>query len=297
MAEARESAAALLRDMLDARLMHRPRQFLDSAVSEIAAGTEPRRFASLISLASRHTRRQLALAPSPAECAAAAAVLPGWNPERWNLLETLRALLIASYPDPESETFVEAFDHCFRYADEGELCAFYRSLPLMPAGHRFAWRAGEGCRSNMRSVFEAVACDSPYPVTCFDDTAWNQLLIKAVFIEAPLWRVYGLDSRPSADLARMALDLADERRSAGRPVPPQLWLCLGPFVDERALRALEWELDHGDVAGRRASILALARAGALEEYERRPGSIPEELAPTVAEARAGNTGQAAFAAL
>jgi hypothetical protein len=39
--------------------------------------------------------------------------------------------------------------------------------------------------------------------------------------------VHGLDERLSGELARMALDLADERRSAGRPVNPLLWLCLG----------------------------------------------------------------------
>ena len=52
-------------------------------------------------------------------------------------------------------------------------------------------------------------------------------LLKALFVGAPLWRVYGLDKRIDAELARMALDLADERCSAHREVQPELWLCLG----------------------------------------------------------------------
>jgi hypothetical protein len=59
----------------------------------------------------------------------------------------------------------------------------------------------------------------------------------------------------------MALDLADERRSAGRPVNPELWLCLGAHAGPRGLAALERELEVGSPRGRAAAALALARAG------------------------------------
>ena len=114
----------------------------------------------------------------------------------------------------------------------------------------------------MRTVFEATACDTPYPTSNFDEVAWCQLVIKAVFVEAPLWRVYGLDRRLSPELARMALDLADERRSAGRRVQPELWLCLGEHAGERGLAALENEMRSADAVSRSAAALALARAGA-----------------------------------
>ena len=48
-------------------------------------------------------------------------------------------------------------------ADIGELVAFYRGLPLYPDQPRYALRAAEGVRSNMRVVFEAVAHRNPYP--------------------------------------------------------------------------------------------------------------------------------------
>ena len=57
----------------------------------------------------------------------------------------------------------------------------------------------------MLTVFEANACDTPYPATHLDDLAWRQLVIKALFVGAPLWRVYGLDKRLDAELARMAM--------------------------------------------------------------------------------------------
>jgi hypothetical protein len=113
-------------------------------------------------------------------------------------------------------------------------------------------------------VFEAAVCDTPYPSLHFDDIAWRQCAIKALFIEAPLWRVHGLDARLDAELARMALDLSEERRSAGRAINPQLWLCLGAHGAERGLAALLRELDAGNSEGRAAAALALGRLSAEE---------------------------------
>ena len=149
----------------------------------------------------------------------------------------------------------------------------------------------------MRSVFEAAALDTPYPVQIFDDVAWRQAVIKCIFIEAPLWRMWGLDTRLSPELARMALDLADERRSAQRPVQHELWLCLGPTVDARALAALERELDPANphTLGRRAAVYGLARAGRddrltrLVETEQDPVVVG-----TIRHALAGHTASTDF---
>jgi hypothetical protein len=285
--------------MLGSRLPAESRGWLDARCVEIAAGVTDDRFAQWISLASRYAPRR-SLAPDDSERADADAALSGWNPERWSTLEAARAALVLARPDLAGSGCERALEESFRYADQGELCALYRSIVLLPDGRRFAARAAEGCRSNMGVVFEAVACDSPYPLRHFDDIAWRQLAIKAVFIEAPLWRVYGLDTRLSSELARMALDLADERRSAGRPVQPELWLCLGTHAGERGLESLERELapSNPNVAGRRGAVLALARAGEedrlkrLEANERDP-----DVAVTLGEALAGRHDAAAFRSL
>jgi hypothetical protein len=217
----------------------------------------------LLALASRHARAGVPLAPAPHDVPPLSTHAVSWDPTRWGLLDSLRIDLLLAWPDQCDDAFLVAFEHCFQYADLGESCALYRALPLLPHGERFIWRAGEGCRSNVRALFEAVACDSPYPARHFDPTAWQQLVIKAVFVDAPLWRVQGLDARLSPELARMALDLADERRSAGRSVPPQLWCCLGPYAGERGLRSLRDELTQGDPVQQRGALVALARAGEL----------------------------------
>jgi hypothetical protein len=257
------SALAWLDELLDARLDPSQRAWLTSAAAEIAAGVDGTRFGSLLSLASRHVPARPA-APDGAALGDARQGLPGWNPERLDLREAARMRLVLARTDQEQGVFAEDLESAFRFADEGELRALYKTLPLLPDGARFAWRAGEGCRTNIVPVFEALACDSPYPVRHLDDIAWNQLVIKALFIGAPLWRVHGLDGRLSEDLARMALDLAEERRSAGRPVQVELWLTLGRFGGERALESMERERasgagGSGDTISIRAVELAALR--------------------------------------
>lgn len=253
-------AEAYLDGVLGRRLDERARGWVAERAAEVAAGVDGVRFAALLSMASRFVPTER-LEPDEAECEQARTGLRGWNPERWDLRESARARLVLARADQESEAFARDLEDVFRYSDEGEARALYKSLCLLPAGERFAWRAKEGCRTNIVPVFESVACDNPYPFTHFDDVAWNQLCLKAVFIGAPLWRVYGLDERLSEELARMALDLVDERRSAGRPVQPELWLCLGRHGGERALASAEREFAGSDRLGWQAAALALARAG------------------------------------
>jgi hypothetical protein len=86
----------------------------------------------------------------------------------------------------------------------------------------------EACRSNMRSLFCAAACDNPFPLHHFDEIAWNQLVMKAIFIEVPLAQIYGVEQRLSEKLAAMTRDFIAERTSAGRSIPKDTELLLLP---------------------------------------------------------------------
>ena len=269
-------ARDLLRDWLAARLGSEASAWYAQAARELADGIDDAAFCATISKASRYLPRG-PLEPTRAERASAAEVLPGWNPERWTLLETGRVALVLAHPGRADERIERAIEEAFRYSEVGEQCALYRSLALLEDPARFAWRAGEGARSNMRTVFEATCCDTPYPSRWFDDVAWRSAVIKCLFVEGPLWRIHGLDGRIDAELARMALDLADERRSAGRAVYPELWLCLGGEAGQRGLESLEREASDGPPAGRAAAALGLARAGHPERARSvRVGPAPPE---------------------
>jgi hypothetical protein len=110
----------------------------------------------------------------------------------------------------------------------------------------------------MRPIFEAVAHRNPYPVEEFDENSWNQLVLKAVFVESKLDRIQGLDARANPRLMRMLCNFAHERWAAGRSVSPELWRCVGPHADFDAVSDLSKVLNTGSDLERKAAALALA---------------------------------------
>jgi hypothetical protein len=84
------------------------------------------------------------------------------------------------------------------------------------------------------------------------------MVLKALFIGSPLEPIQGLDERANAELARIMLDFAHERWAAGRPVPFEIWRCVGPFAEGGALDDLARVLARGEPVERRAAALALA---------------------------------------
>lgn len=264
MSSVRDYLWTLLAPHLDARA----KEWLVSACAECETLPEQPevRFPTLVSLASRRMPAR-PLAPSAAQRASANELVAGWNPERWSVLEAARAMLVLSRNGIGGAQGVAILDEVFRHADIGELCALYKTLQLLPDNARFAWRAGEGCRSSMSAVYEASACDSGFPYARFDDLAWRQLVVKALFVGAPLHRVHGLDRRLDAELARIVLDFVEERRSAGRGVVPATWACLGTEGGERARASLLLELRGPHAAGRAGALLGLARAGHVDDVQ------------------------------
>jgi hypothetical protein len=110
----------------------------------------------------------------------------------------------------------------------------------------------------MQPVFEAVAHRNPYPRDHFSNAQWNQMVVKTLFIGSRLAPVQGLDERRNADLARMLVDYADERRAAGRSISPELWRCVAPFAEEKEIATLASILRDGSESESSGAALALA---------------------------------------
>jgi len=94
-----------------------------------------------------------------------------------------------------------------------------RTLILLPEPLRFVPLGVEACRTSVQPVFEAIACENPFPARHFPEASFNQMVLKAIFIEVPIGRILELESRITPELQRMAADYASERRAAGRSVP------------------------------------------------------------------------------
>ncbi len=146
-----------------------------------------------------------------------------WSIEPWGLDELGRITLLVAAAggrsDADVETLVEA---CYRQGDGRERQAVLRGLPLLPAPERFVPLAVEACRSHVQPLFEAVACENPYPAAHFPELNFNQMVLKALFTGVALERIVGLEARVTPELARMAAAYASERRAAGRSVPPDI---------------------------------------------------------------------------
>lgn len=137
------------------------------------------------------------------------------------------ALLLTAATALTEERCAALVDETFRTGDSDERVALLGVLAMLPRPESHVDTAVEACRSNVVTVFEAVACENPYPGRYFPDLSFNQMVLKALFLGVALSRIVGLDQRRSQELARMAADYAAERKAAGRAVPADIDLAMG----------------------------------------------------------------------
>jgi hypothetical protein len=82
----------------------------------------------------------------------------------------------------------------------------------------------------MKPVFEAVAHRNPYPVECFSEDAWNQMVVKAFFIGSHLWPIQELDRRGNPRW-RACLSILLRRVGGRTAVSGEVWRCVAPHAD------------------------------------------------------------------
>lgn len=188
-------------------------------------------------------------------------LLPHWRPAQMARLHLL--LQLAAFVD--AEEFFASVDALFTTADLNEQILLVQSLRFLPGQQRFVARAREAARSNIATVFCAVAHHSDYAQRYFDDAGWNQLVLKAAFLAVPIWSIAGLRERNSAQLAAMLSDYVRERQAAGRSVPWDLFCCLGwQARDAQDLAFLSTQYARGSQQIRDAIVLSLRENSAPE---------------------------------
>jgi len=273
------------RDLLDrwlaAQLPAEAKAWLGQAAAQLqAAGTDKDLYLAVSLVTRKLGKADLRL--SEGDLREAQAARPGWDPRGWSVDQAARVRLVLALQD-DVQRLARCLEQLFITADVGEQAAFYGGLPLYPEPKRYVDRATEGLRTNMKNVFESIAHRNPYPSEQFSEAAWNQMVLKALFVGSKLWPIVGLDARTNPSLARMLLDYAHERWAASRPVSPELWRCVGPHATGAALQDLEKVLKQGTEPERKAAALALRASpdpSAAAVLQRDPG-----LAKLVAEGK------------
>jgi hypothetical protein len=222
----------LLRELVERRIEPPSREWLERTVAALGAAPDRGALLEAFTAASRRLGRAR-LAPTEAEMARLDGAGVSWPIGSWGADELGRvALLVAAaahWPEAELPALVE---ECYRQGDGAERQAVLRALPLLPRPERFLETAVDACRSHIQPLFEAIACENPYPGRYFPELNFNQMVLKALFTGVALERVIGYDSRVTPELSRMAAGYASERRAAGRSVPPDIGRLTGERGDQ-----------------------------------------------------------------
>lgn len=251
-----EKAMQLLHAWLAPRLAPDASAWLAQQVAIVSSGEKPMQLAIAVGLAPRKVgKADLNLTDD--EAAAGRAARSGLDATGWSVDQAARILLAIASHRGDDEQFSAGLDRVLAAAEIGEQIALLRGLPLYPAPERIVYRAAEGVRSAVQPIFEAVAHRNPYPRERFSEAQWNQMVVKALFIESRLWPIQGLDARRNPDLAQMLIDYAAERRAADRTISPELWRCVAPFAGEAEVTMLAERLQSGTDAERKGAALAL----------------------------------------
>lgn len=190
----------------------------------------------------------------------------GWMPDNLSLDQATRLFLLLNLPHKDYESYRDILDKLVNSADLMELVSVYQCFPLLPYPDKLVDLAQDGSRSNMDPVFNAIALDNPYPGDFFTDEMFNNMVLKALFIGSPLYKIVNLNNRLNKELSRMALDFVNERQAANRTVSPEVWHLIGPFSDmDTYNRYLNTILTHDDVFIRKAGALACLQSPVLKD--------------------------------
>ena len=151
----------------------------------------------------------------------------------WSMGDAGRVYLVLCAIRMDRLDRVKLVHEWFRMADESERAAVIRGLMLLAETDVLKPVALECGRTNSIRLYEALAIHNPYPAAFYTQHEFNQLVLKSLFTGVKIQYVLGLAERANEELSRMCEDYHDERVLAGRSVPVDIWLALGPCASRR----------------------------------------------------------------
>jgi len=156
-------------------------------------------------------------------------IYPGFSKTIWTKQDLVRVTLMISLDASINRHLLKSF---FEIAEMNELIALYKGLFFLENAKEFSSQVEEGIRTNMVNVFDAIAAGNPYAKTYLKEDAWNQLILKALFLDRPLYTIQYIDQGKNKNLAEMLQDYTKERWSAQRTVSPELWRMVDGYLRE-----------------------------------------------------------------
>lgn len=152
-----------------------------------------------------------------------------------NQLQLGRIYLLVKVLESDSDFFTPKISNIIQVADTAELETFLKFLIILPNPVNYKSTAVDALRTNITPVFDAISLNNPYPSVYFDDAQWNQMYLKAAFMQRDLSLIIDVDKKANKELSRIISDFAHERWAASRDVDPLFWRPVGKFIDEGLL--------------------------------------------------------------
>lgn len=254
--------------------------WLESAISEQRDAFQQRQFYFAFSGVSRHFDKMGRLEVGEADLASLAERSPGFTVAGWDQFRLARVILLLELAGQPVEAYRDTLDALLGSADLREQVAIFSAFPLLPDPEFLVPLAREGLRTNIVNVFDAIALDNPFPADHFPEEAWNQMVLKALFIQRPLYRIRGIDERANPTLAEALSNLAHERWAAGRWVSPELWRSCAGFLSETIIDDLTRVIETDEPGQREAVALIIAadEAGLFSPLSDSVATLLEDIA-------------------
>ena len=172
-----------------------------------------------------------------------------------NLLQIARIYLLSEVLRQDQHYYTPKVANIIQIADTGELETFLKYLILLPNPEAYKQTAVEALRTNIAIIFDAITLNNPYPAKYFNDQQWNQMYLKAAFMERDLSQIESIDERANEDLTRIISDYAHERWAASRKIDPLFWRPVSKFLNKVLLEDMKRLLNSVDQVENRAGAL------------------------------------------
>ncbi|WP_422079466.1 EboA domain-containing protein [Ulvibacterium sp.] len=181
-----------------------------------------------------------------------------------NIQQISRIYVLISVLNADREFFTPKVANIIQVADTGELETFLKFLILLPNPEAYRTQAVNALRTNVPTVFNAIALNNPYPALFFDEQQWNQMYLKTAFMQGDLSAIRDIDKRANKELARIISDYAHERWAASRDIDPYFWRPVSGFLNAALLADMKRLLDSADSIENRAGALCCYYSGTPE---------------------------------
>ena len=177
----------------------------------------------------------------------------------WTSADAGRLILLISAVECDPAQADIVITSYYRMGDESERIAAIRGLIFFAPGDYLTELALDAGRTNNLELLAALALKNPYPACFYSEPAFNQMVLKCLFLGLAIDRIDAIEQRANPELARMCENYVVERQAAGRSVPVDIWLAIGPFASETGRQQMIDYLRHDETAHRYYCAVALSQ--------------------------------------